>query len=617
MSSILVVDDSAICREPMAAALESIGHEAVCAASGEEALTQLNNHGIDLVLLDLSMPGLDGFAVLRSIRRNPLWSHIPVIVVSGASSRDAVIQAAQIGIQGYLLKSRFCLTEFLERVEGCLGVRESDSGILPGIRVEQLESFSADDASGRPRELVTAASGRPTAEGNMGKPRSMTRPGPGSPHDSGCAIPTSSAASLDERKPLMAKDRITRILRNGLELKPLSAIVNNVMAATANARCSVDDVARVVTQDQALSLRLLKLANSSAYSRGRPVDSVKDGIRRIGIQEVRSLVTALAVAEQYQSAPGNRLDSRLFWEHSIACGLAATAISRRRRSADVDEFMLWGLLHDVGRMILLEHVPDEYAAVCETAEELDVPLEAVEAKLLHFDHAEVLEQALRHWQFPSEFIVPVANHHRSMANIRRLGEVDGAHAATLALADRVVHALLLGSSINDVLYPLDPLIEYLGMEHRMVEEIAGDVVSETDDLKYAMLARSHEDTWPDAKAPLNSLLQAPIRPLVAGAADQVNPCRLLVARLAGDYADETCNVGIIWAADAKASELAFVQYERMEGEAGCGPLPILVVCGKGRVDEDWAALRDRARAQLICPVSIKTLVRTIAELLDQ
>jgi hypothetical protein len=198
-----------------------------------------------------------------------------------------------------------------------------------------------------------------------------------------------------------------------------------------------------------------------------------------------------------------------------------------------------------------------------------------------------------------------------------LRDADGDRAATIALADRIVHTLLLGSSANDVLYSPNPLIEHLRLAHRTVDEIAGNLASETDDLKYAMLARSHEDAWPDAMAPLRRQLQGPFRPLITGPAEQFNPCRLLVTRLAGDYANETCNIGIIWAADAGACELALVQYERLEREVGCGQLPVLMVYGAGHFDEDWWARQDRPRASLSCPVSIRTFVRTVGGLLDR
>jgi len=132
-------------------------------------------------------------------------------------------------------------------------------------------------------------------------------------------------------------------------------------------------------------------------------------------------VTALGVVEQYHGAAARFVDPRQFWEHSVACGLIASSIAVQRKSTHLDEYFLWGILHDVGRIILLDHVPEQYADVWTAAEALDLPLEAVEPRLTRLDHCDILDRALEHWQFPRSFIVPAVNHHHSMTRIQRLG----------------------------------------------------------------------------------------------------------------------------------------------------------------------------------------------------
>jgi len=450
-------------------------------------------------------------------------------------------------------------------------------------------------------------------------PRSFAegRPVAGSPGGgNGGRTDGAPTATLEGLAPLISEDRLTRLIHDGLDLRPLRPTLNNVLAATSNVHCCADDVARAVAQDQVLSIRLLRLANSSAYSRGRSVDCLKEAIQRIGIHEVRSLVTTLALAEQCQGGPGSGLDPRLFWEHSVACGLAASALAKLRRCPDVDQFFLWGLLHDVGRVILLERVPEEYAEVCERAQELELPLEVVEPRLLHLDHCDVLDHVLRHWQFPTEFITPVASHHRSVAGMRRLRPADADRAATIALADRIVHALLLGSSGNDALYPLEPLLDHLGLSGNAVGAIPDDITEETKNLKYAMLARAHEDEWPNVAADLRASLGVPLHPMVVGPGTVVNPCQMLASRLAAGQTDTAPNLGIIWMADAKAADSLVARYELVENEAGCGPLPVLAVCGTGRLHETWSGLQHRPHVVLHCPVRIRTLVGSVRHLLS-
>jgi len=104
MSTILVVDDMPMCREPIAEALRVHGHEVTCAAGGNEALGVLRERRPDLVLLDLTMPEPDGLTVLRIMRRNPDLKDVPVVLLTDRAEKESVAQAAQCGIQGYLLR---------------------------------------------------------------------------------------------------------------------------------------------------------------------------------------------------------------------------------------------------------------------------------------------------------------------------------------------------------------------------------------------------------------------------------------------------------------------------------------------------------------------------------
>jgi adenylate cyclase len=101
---ILAVDDLKENRELVARYLSRSGHIVVTAASGEEALRTLGQTDVDVVLLDLIMPGMDGGEVLRKIKDNPDWRATPVIVISGRQDMDGIIECIEAGADDYLLK---------------------------------------------------------------------------------------------------------------------------------------------------------------------------------------------------------------------------------------------------------------------------------------------------------------------------------------------------------------------------------------------------------------------------------------------------------------------------------------------------------------------------------
>lgn len=101
---ILVVDDGAMNRRVLRGALEREGHEALEAADGRAALAILSERPVDVVLLDLVMPEMDGFATLSAIKADDALRHIPVIVISGSDELDSAVRCIEMGATDYLAK---------------------------------------------------------------------------------------------------------------------------------------------------------------------------------------------------------------------------------------------------------------------------------------------------------------------------------------------------------------------------------------------------------------------------------------------------------------------------------------------------------------------------------
>src|SRR5258706_12631604 len=100
---ILVIDDDDVTRRITEVLVQSLGHESESARDGIEGLAKLRL-GVDLVLLDVVMPGLDGFEVCRRIRRDPAGSDVPVIMVTSMVSREDRLRAVEAGANDFIAK---------------------------------------------------------------------------------------------------------------------------------------------------------------------------------------------------------------------------------------------------------------------------------------------------------------------------------------------------------------------------------------------------------------------------------------------------------------------------------------------------------------------------------
>ena len=95
--------------------------EVIQAKNGEQAIEKLGRYKIDLVLLDLIMPKVDGFVFLEKMRQNDIYQNIPVIVLSNVGDQEKIDQCTSLGITDYLIKAHFTPTEVVDKIKKILG----------------------------------------------------------------------------------------------------------------------------------------------------------------------------------------------------------------------------------------------------------------------------------------------------------------------------------------------------------------------------------------------------------------------------------------------------------------------------------------------------------------
>ena len=144
MATILIIDDEPIIRQLFQKVLEHEGHTVLTAANGNEAIEVLRERIPDLILLDMMMPQMDGMSLLRLIRRNPMWTDIPVVVMSALADKQRICDAGNLGVRDYLLKAGFSLPMLRSRIrkylqpqlEMTVTARRESSGVGAATMVE-------------------------------------------------------------------------------------------------------------------------------------------------------------------------------------------------------------------------------------------------------------------------------------------------------------------------------------------------------------------------------------------------------------------------------------------------------------------------------------------------
>ena len=120
MAKILLIEDDKFLRELIIQKLGKEGFDVVEAAEGEIGVTKMEEEKPDLVLLDLILPGIDGFEVLRRVKANTAVSSVPVIILSNLGQRDDVEKGIELGAVDYLIKAHFTPGEIVEKIKAVL-----------------------------------------------------------------------------------------------------------------------------------------------------------------------------------------------------------------------------------------------------------------------------------------------------------------------------------------------------------------------------------------------------------------------------------------------------------------------------------------------------------------
>lgn len=204
------------------------------------------------------------------------------------------------------------------------------------------------------------------------------------------------------------RDQLAESIRS---LPSFPAVVSELAALVHQPSANFDAIANTVGLDQALTARVLQLANSPFYGRSGQVASIRDGINILGLRQLNGLVAAATVTLQFERLHGKPLGMTEFWQHSIACAVTSRQLALSCGLDDAAAFTA-GLLHDVGRLVLDNHCPEAMVEVKQWTEQHSVPLCAAERQLLGICHAEIGEWVSRHWRFTPDIIEAIANHHQ-------------------------------------------------------------------------------------------------------------------------------------------------------------------------------------------------------------
>lgn len=201
------------------------------------------------------------------------------------------------------------------------------------------------------------------------------------------------------------------------DIPTLPAIYQKLFDKLQDPDVSVPEIAEIITQDQALSAKILHLVNSALYGSGTKTMTISRAVVILGFRAVRGAAMASGVFDYFKDETGSEgIDMIRFWKHSIAVACVSKVLAEDRRLQFREEAFVAGLLHDVGKLIEKNYFSSDFDQICVTAEEEDLSWFETEKKLFPIHHGTIGKTVFRSWKFSPNVVDAVQFHHRPGAS---------------------------------------------------------------------------------------------------------------------------------------------------------------------------------------------------------
>jgi len=237
---------------------------------------------------------------------------------------------------------------------------------------------------------------------------------------------------MDSTKAEVTVKRLQNIIR----LPAIPKIITELSKLISNPNISITELSNLIEKDQALTLKVLSVANSA--------------ILILGFQELRSIVTALGMKSSFKMTSSENFDFYEFWLHSMVVGIAAKRITKELGFDFGGDSFTAGILHDFGLLVLHEYLPDSYEEILLYATENNMDILEAEYNVLGLSHQEIGNFLAQKWSLTSTLNDSLTFHHRPAESVKNNFLTSIVH-----VADYATQKLQIGNFFWDNNYKLD------------------------------------------------------------------------------------------------------------------------------------------------------------------
>ncbi len=206
------------------------------------------------------------------------------------------------------------------------------------------------------------------------------------------------------------QNRIDQMIADGVKLPSPPAIAVRILNAVQQEEPSLNELAKIISSDPALTAKMLRVANSGFYALKYKVTSISKALTVLGVNILKNIALSFVIAQEMRGPVDQGFDFDYFWRRSVTAAVAAELLAEQidRRS---DDTFVTALLSDIGVLILHQAIPEEYMRVIAEKKLCGESASIVETRLLGITHSEMGAAILERWDLPASICQPILYQH--------------------------------------------------------------------------------------------------------------------------------------------------------------------------------------------------------------
>lgn len=278
----------------------------------------------------------------------------------------------------------------------------------------------------------------------------------------------------------MKKDILVRKLKRINDLPSFPSVVFEMVNLLGQPDITVERLISSIQLDQAIASKILRLVNSSFYGFQGKISSLSQALVLLGFNTIKNAVLSISILDTFSDIDKDRdFDPRLFWLHAIGTGVISRVIGHQLKYQHVENLFIAGLLHDIGKLIIIKLFPEDFFQILKEVKKNDISIIEGENVVLGINHTEIGLETAKKWKLPEEIQEAVGFHHCPWN-----AKENRAMSAMVSLSDCLCRALDIGNGGDSLVPEIDPkVLTILGIETIFIAGCLADIDLEMERAK--------------------------------------------------------------------------------------------------------------------------------------